>query len=244
MGKYLLITDRVDLLTRFHHVVISKRMRDDFDYGWTSGNYDFVRDLDKSFNKWMFKRLEPIDIKDPKLYNYEIIFSLHCKQIFPKELVEKVRCINIHPGYNPYNRGWYPQVFSILNGLPFGVTIHEIDPKIDHGPIIIREKIEIEPQDTSLSVYEKVIDVEMELLDKHLLDIINKNYNFVIIPSEGNINYKKDFYNLKELDLNNVDTLENHIKKLRALSHGNYKNGYFIDKEGNKIYIKIELSKE
>lgn len=244
MKKYLLITDKEILLSRFNYMIISKKLRDDFDYGWTSGNYDFVRDMHNSFNSWMYQPVEPIDIKDPKLYKYEIIFSLHCKQLFPKELTEKVRCINIHPGYNPYNRGWYPQVFSILNGLSFGVTIHEIDPKIDHGPIIIQEKIKIESHDTSLSVYEKVVDVEMKLLNKHILDIINKNYNFVILPQEGNINYKKDFNALKELDLKNIDTLENHIKLLRALSHGDYKNAYFIDKDGNKIYIKIELTKE
>ena len=244
MRKFLLITDKIELLARFNQIVVSKKLREDFDYGWSYNNYDFCADYHKSFNSWMYKPVEPIDVRDKSLYKYEIIFSLHCKQLFPKELIEKVRCINIHPGYNPYNRGWYPQVFSILNGLPFGVTIHKIDNKIDHGPIITQERIYIEPHDTSLSVYEKVVDVEMKLLDRNLIDIINKNYSFVRIPDEGNINYKKDFNDLGKIDINDKDTFFNHITKLKALSHGDFKNAYFINDNGDKIFIKIELTKQ
>jgi len=242
MKKYLIISDKEELLNRFDQLLRKKRLTDLFDYGYSYNNNDFVTDYHKSFHTWLYKP-EPINIKDKRLFGYELIISLHCKQLFPKELIEKVRCINVHPGFNPYNRGWYPQVFSILNDLPFGVTIHEIDDKIDHGPIIVQEKINIESHDTSLSSYEKVVEVEMKLLDKHLEDIINKNYTFTILPDEGNINYKKDFENLGEMKLDDIDTLENHIKKIRALTHGNYKNAYFIDKNGNKIYIKIELTK-
>lgn len=79
-----------------------------------------------------------VDLKDETsvtkiIASADIVFSLHCKQIFPQSLVEAVTCINVHPGYNPYNRGWYPQVFSIMNGLPAGVTIHKMDDKVDHG---------------------------------------------------------------------------------------------------------------
>jgi methionyl-tRNA formyltransferase len=62
---------------------------------------------------------------------YQLVFSLHCKQIFPSELISNVKCINVHPGYNPLNRGWYPQVFSIIYDLPIGATIHEIDEVVD-----------------------------------------------------------------------------------------------------------------
>ena len=41
--------------------------------------------------------------------NYNLVMSIHCKQLFPTELVNNVRCVNVHPGLNPYNRGWFPQ---------------------------------------------------------------------------------------------------------------------------------------
>jgi len=47
------------------------------------------------------------DIKRP-IGNYAVDFSIYCKQIFPKMLVESVRCINLHPGLDSHNRNWYP----------------------------------------------------------------------------------------------------------------------------------------
>jgi len=175
--------------------------------------------------------------------NYNLIISAHCKKIFPSKLVNSFRCINLHPGLNPYNRGWFPQVFSILNKLPIGATIHEIDEKLDHGPIIFQEEIKIESTDTSFSLYNKVIKKEIELFENNFSKIINNNYTTIIPKDQGNLNLKKDFDDLCEIDLNNIDSFENHLNLLRALTFSKYKNAYFIDKLGNKIYVNIDLKK-
>src|SRR5690349_14011177 len=96
--------------------------------------------------------IKALDVNDDVgevIKSYDLVISYHCRQLFPRKLVESVRCINIHPGLNPFNRGWYPGVFSIVNGLPAGATIHEIDEKIDHGPAIAQKNIEVLPEDTS-----------------------------------------------------------------------------------------------
>lgn len=174
---------------------------------------------------------------------YDMIFSLHCKQIFPSKLVNHVKCINVHPGLNPNNRGWFPQVFSIINSLPCGATIHEIDEHLDHGPIICQKEVKIEMWDTSLTAYNKILDAEIELLSENLLNILNYEYE-TTVKEEGNLNLKKDFDDLCKIDLDDRDTFRNHINKLRALTHGDYANAYFIDDLGNKIYLKLELKKE
>ena len=79
------------------------------------------------FNK-ILKKVIVFDLRNKKnieeiLHNYDLVISMHCKQIFPRDLVKKVKCINVHPGYNPINRGWYPQVFAILENRPIGATI-------------------------------------------------------------------------------------------------------------------------
>jgi dTDP-4-amino-4,6-dideoxyglucose formyltransferase len=172
---------------------------------------------------------------------YNLILSIHCKQFFPAELVNGIRCVNIHPGLNPYNRGWFPQVFSIINGLPSGVTIHEIDEKIDHGPIITQKEYKIESWDTSDSAYEKIMAIERELLLKNFVAIRDQTYKATVPKEEGNINYKKDFENLKQIDLRQHGTYGEFINRLRALTHHNYKNAYFIDNSGTKVFITINL---
>lgn len=175
--------------------------------------------------------------------NYDLVISIHCKQLFPIELVNRVRCINVHPGLNPYNRGWYPQVFSMLNGLPSGVTIHEIDAELDHGPIIVQQAYQIQSWDTSGSAYKKIMAIERALVLEHFVSIRDHTYNATPPTEPGNLNYKKDFDALREIDLNAHGTFGEFINRLRALTHDNFNNAYFIDSDGNKVFVKISLEK-
>jgi len=244
MKKILLLTDNTVLLNRFRNLIQEKNLDNNsnfiFDYAFSYNNKRLIEKFKDS--DW----IKPLKVKEKIDFlqeEYDMIISLHCKQIFPAKLVNNVKCINVHPGLNPNNRGWFPQVFSIINSLPCGATIHEIDEHLDHGPIISQKEVKIEMWDTSLTAYNKILDAEIDLLSKSLLKILNQEYE-TVIKGEGNLNLKKDFDDLCEIDLNNRDTFKNHINKLRALTHGDYTNAYIIDDLGNKIYLKLELLKE
>lgn len=189
-----------------------------------------------------------VDVKkdfEAILSTYDLVISAHCKQLFPAPLTNGVTCINIHPGLNPYNRGWYPQVFSIINGLPLGATIHEIDEEIDHGAIIDQQKVEINSYDTSLDAYERVQEAEKKLLERSLESILKGNYTKTKMSDEGNLNLKKDFEALREINLDEKTTYGQAIDKFRALTHGSFKNAYFYDdKTGKRIFVSINLEPE
>ncbi|MBX8576348.1 dTDP-4-amino-4,6-dideoxyglucose formyltransferase [Pseudomonas cichorii] len=189
-----------------------------------------------------------INVKDDTVVDfiishYDLVLSVHCKQLFPKRLVEGVRCINFHPGFNPFNRGWYPQAFSILNGLPVGATIHVMDKEIDHGHIIAQKPVTIGSGETSLEVYNNVIEAEKELMREYLPRILQGSYEAFKPLSEGNYNGIKDYNELCELNLDEVGSLRDHINLLRATSHGNFKNAYFHDELGEKYFIRVVLDK-
>jgi methionyl-tRNA formyltransferase len=178
------------------------------------------------------------------LQSFDLIISYHCRQLFPAEIVSNIRCVNIHPGFNPYNRGWYPGVYSIANGLPAGATIHEIDDKIDNGPIIAQKQIDILPEDTSGTVYPKIIQAEYDLLEEFFLPMITGEYETFSPEHSGNLNYKKDYYALQQLDLDEKLTTKQVIDKLRALTHPPFKNAYYIDQAtGDRIYVSVELKR-
>ena len=164
--------------------------------------------------------------------------------MFPNKLVDNHRCINVHPGLNPYNRGWYPQVFSIINKKPIGVTIHEMDRELDHGPIIYQEELEIFSYDTSYDIYQRILSKEIELLDQNLESLIDGKYETIIPKSQGNLNCKSDFDKLCKIDLNEQGSFGYFIDLLRATTFVNYDNAYFCDENGNKIYVSIKLKKE
>ena len=234
--KVAVLSDNLYLTRRFKELLQLKRLLNQFTFFTKSTS------LVDSFND-----ITIIDLKkDWKLLlEFDLIFSIHCKQIFPAELVTKRKCINIHPGLNPYNRGWFPQVFSIINKMPVGATIHEIDIELDHGKIIIQKEVEVNAWDTSLSIYNQVLEIELELLDDYLVKIIQGDYFAVSPEFEGNVNLKKDFNMICEINLKDSGTYQELIDKLRALNHGEYNNAFFIDpKTGKKIYLRLDLSIE
>ena len=189
--------------------------------------------------------IKSIDVKKDTqkiLDSYDLVISAHCKQLFPDRLVREMECVNIHPGFNPHNRGWYPQVFSILNKLPFGATIHLIDNKIDHGDVIDQVAVEIAGWETSLDAYNRVLLAEQKLLRRRLGDILDGAYTTTMPSGEGNVNLRKDFDDLCHIDLDEKVSFGQVIDRLRALTHGSFKNAYFIDKEtGKKVYISVDM---
>lgn len=236
----LVITDNEHIFSNFYTILEEEKYKEfNFSFRFSFKN----REMKKKYsNSKIFK---PINIENElqnMIQTYDMVISLHCKQLFPKELVEKVKCINVHPGFNPYNRGWFPQVFSIINKLECGVTIHKIDDKLDHGNILFQEKVEMYDWDTSLSLYNRIQKKEVELLKEHLYEILTKELEGVI-PKEGNVNTLKDFKKLCQIDLNEKLTMGEAIDRLRALSHGDYKNAYFFSGD-QKVYIKLDLKKE
>jgi len=191
--------------------------------------------------------VEKINIKeniDYLIEKFDLIISAHCKQIFPQELIDNVKCINIHPGLNPFNRGWFPQVFSIINKLPVGATIHEMDNEVDHGPIIIQKEVPIYSYDTSETIYNRILETEQILFENVIENILHDKYEMTIPMNEGNVNWKKDFNDMCQINIKETYSGQEFIDLLRALTHGNYNNAYFYDDDGNKIYMKIILQKE
>ncbi len=236
----LVISDNAYLCKEFFNIVRNKKLNDT---SFSLGISPFSKTSD--FDTPMIFDLKIQSHIDKIKNDFDLILSIHCKQIFPSDLVNTVKCINVHPGYNPINRGWFPQVFAIINELPIGATIHEIDDALDHGAIIARSFVNKENHDTSLSLYNKIIKKELELLDSHLESIIENTYESSQPEIEGTLYLKKDFNDLLKLDLNEQTSIGDLINRLRALTHGDFNNAYYLDPDtGKKIFVGIKLKPE
>jgi methionyl-tRNA formyltransferase len=234
----LVLTDNLQMLGEFRTRAVHHR-HTHFHYAFSPENRqaeEFIRR--GCFPLCVHKDLEQI------LRDYTKVISIHSKQVFPAKLVKTLPCYNLHPGLNPYNRGWSPQVFSILNALPLGATLHEMVEKVDAGPIIDQIEVKVESWDTSKTAYDKVIKAECELLEKHLGAILSSNYSTTLPHMRGNFNTLARFESLMPLDLEEKTTIGECIDRLRALSHPPYWNAYFRDKDGRKVFLRIETFKD
>lgn len=223
-----------------------------------SDNLELTRFLIKNFKKIDYKLFHSkknkelskigskfINLKKKKdqykiIRNFNLLISVHCHTIIPDLIIKNKLCVNFHPGYNPYNRGMFPQIFSILNNKPCGATIHLMTTRIDVGPIIKRRKIDINEKDTSYDLYKKIIEIQKDLIKKNFVNIINNKFKLKKIRVSGSYNSKKDFLKLCKLNLNKIDTFGNHIKILKSLSHKGYKNAYYV-KNKKKIFLEIKF---
>lgn len=230
-NKALVLTDNEHQYKKFYEIVTN------FDI---LKKFDFFKSENSNFSD---VKINSLDIKKDYRYvidNYDIVFSLHCKQLFPEKLVNNITCINIHPGYNPYNRGLYPQVFSIIEDNIIGATIHLMDKELDNGFIIARKEVEKYFWDTSETLYYRILQAEVDLINENLSDIMNDNYSLFPPEVKGELKLKKDFNELCRIDLKRVGSFKEFYNHLRALSHSDFKNAYFVDNKTNKkVYLKL-----
>ena len=119
-----------------------------------------------------------------------------------------------------------------------------MDTELDHGPILYQRELTLGADETSKDVYDRILATEMELMEEHLEDILTGSYTLTPMAGEGNINYKQDFDALCEIDRDKPATYGEVIDFLRAMTHQPYKNAYFYDADGKKVYVGIELEKE
>lgn len=79
----------------------------------------------------------------------------------------KNRILNIHPALLPSFKGAHGIKDAFDYGSKItGVTVHFVDDKMDHGPIVLQEVLKIEEDDTLESLEEKIHKIEHEIYPK------------------------------------------------------------------------------
>ena len=149
--------------------------------------------------------------------------------------------INLHPAYLPYNRGAYPNVWSIVEGTPAGVTLHYIDDGVDTGDIIAQKEILVEPIDTGETLYRK--------LEKACVDLFKETWpliragqapRFQQRKDEGTYHRISDVERIDRIDLDRTYTAKQLIDIIRARTFPPYPGAYF-EHQGRRIYLRLQL---
>jgi len=100
-------------------------------------------------------------------YGYAFILSEEALQLFPK------KAINLHISYLPWNRGSDPDLWSLVDNTPKGVTIHHLDKGVDTGDIIVQKEVACSSEDT-MGVYYDRLHIEIRALFTEYWSIIKQ----------------------------------------------------------------------
>ncbi len=130
----------------------------------------------KMAQKLSLPTLQPEKIDDNffskfKKYSFDLSIIVAYGAIIPKNFIENptYETINIHASILPRYRGATPVQTTILNGeQQTGVTLMRVDEKMDHGPIIDKQTIQIQKHETTQSLFKKMTPIAISLLQKNL----------------------------------------------------------------------------
>lgn len=145
--------------------------------------------LDEFANKENIPLLKINNINDIEVINklnqmdIEWLFIIGWSQIAKKELLETPNkgCIGMHPTLLPEGRGRAAVPWVILKGLDkTGVTAFKIDEGVDTGPIIDQVEIPLLENETATSLYKKVNDAHILLMEQVWKSLEKNTLSFTV----------------------------------------------------------------
>ena len=149
-------------------------------------------------NSFVRIRAKNLDIKDvfvnPKEFKSDLEFDKSIVKILKKEKIDLVilagymkiispffvksfsnKILNIHPAILPAFKGTRSISRAFKYGCKVtGVTVHFIDEKVDHGPIILQETVEIKKGMSREKLEKKIHKLEHKLYPQALKLILDK----------------------------------------------------------------------
>jgi methionyl-tRNA formyltransferase len=153
-------------------------------------------------------------------------------------------CINLHPSYLPHNRGKSPNVWSIVEGTPAGVTLHYMDEEFDTGEIIERREMEVGFDATGKDLHERLERAQFDLFTDVWPRIEGGDVETTPQSAdEGRYHSVADFRDLCEIDPEATYEAKELLDVLRALTFPPFDNAY-LELDGERYYVDVEIRAE
>lgn len=169
--------------------------------------------------------------------------------IVKKPLLSETRLgfINVHPSFLPFGRGKDPNFWSLACDDPFGVSIHLVDEKIDHGPVLARREIPKTWEDNGETLYRKALDEcvalfqeQWPLLREAVIDgtirDLGQEFELGILRTRGQID------EASRLVLSDVRSVREVLNIMRARTFPPHPAAWFEEK-GEIFEVRIEIKK-
>ena len=153
-------------------------------------------------------------IEEMKTLEPDVICVVAYGKILPQEILDipRLGCINVHGSLLPKYRGAAPIQWAVLNGDKVtGITTMYMDIGMDTGDMILKEKVEIGPDETTGELWDRLSKVGGELLVKTLEQIENgtapripQSDDFTMAPMLEKEMSKIDWNNKSASDIKNL----------------------------------------
>lgn len=170
-----------------------------------------------------------------------IALSIHYPRILKPHFIEQYdKIYNIHPGFLPNGRGFYPVFWALWENTPAGATLHEISAGIDEGAIVEQVRVEYTDADTGGSLHARVHAAEQDLLLRYR-DALVQGEMPAAYPQQGAGTYhaRHEFFDLKQHAAWQTMSSDQLVKLARCLSFPGY-SGLEIEQGGGRFQMRVD----
>ncbi len=180
------------------------------------------------------KLKDPVFIKTLHAFNPDILVVVAFR-ILPPEVygLPKFGAVNVHASLLPKYRGAAPIHWAVYHGeKETGVTVFQIDKKVDTGGIILQERIPILEDDTTGNLYKVLQQLSADALLKALDMLENDKVDYIQQDDSAATPAPKVHPDTGKLDFNL--TCEELSRSIRAFSLW---PGSFFNLDGQRIKV-------
>lgn len=128
-----------------------------------------------------------------------LVVSYNYRHIVPEEIIRLLpgRMINLHISLLPWNRGSDPNVWSIIDRTPRGVTVHQLARGLDTGDVLLQQETPPAGDDDTLaSTYEELNHAVTGLFREGLGDLLSGSCHPRLQEGPGSRHRRADLLSL------------------------------------------------
>jgi methionyl-tRNA formyltransferase len=194
----------------------------------------------EKFESWNSKVIEDVNKSN-------LVVLAWWPKIIPRDYLSQMTTsiVNMHPSFLPNGRGKNPNFWAIVDESKFGVTLHQIDEKIDAGFIIDQIEINYDWTDTGETLYNKAIISLKILISKFLAEFADKQE--VVFKSKIDdvepVRFAKDIDPKRKLDLDESYKLREILNIVRASTFSDKPGASFVD-AGEEYEVRIRIERK
>jgi len=166
-------------------------------------------------------------------YNPEIIFFIGWSWIIDEKMINKYKCICLHPSPLPKYRGGSPLQHQILNGeKESAVTLFQMDKGVDTGDILYQDSFSLDGDLTQ--IFTRIVKLGSDGVSK----IIENDYEVKKQSDRNATSFKRRKSNQSEITITDFKkyTANQIHNKIRALQDP-YPNAFIKCKDGSKLFL-------
>ncbi len=192
---------------------------------------------------------KPAGIDVLRRLNLDYLISVHFPYLVPPEVLSLPAhgCVNLHPAFLPYNRGWHTPTWAILEGTPAGATLHFMDAGVDSGDVIHQREVVVRPDDTADSLYQRLLAAEVEVFREAWPLLAGGRPPRLPQPvGSGTTHTRRDLFSpaVQALRLDDRQRVGDVLRQLRALTTRSWGEASYFDEGGRRYRVRVEIVDE